>query len=66
MDRCLDILPLELKERIAKLVHQLNMDIIHKIIKEQVVWIEHDNKRMFLVSESKNYYQILTLEPECV
>ena len=59
MDRVLWRLPTELGDKIARLVHEMNMQPVFETIKYRMVFTVHRGKLSFLVCESQNYYLCL-------
>jgi len=59
MDITLARLPAELADKIARIVHEMNMVPIHRIIRTQVVWTFSDGHISFWASEGENYYACL-------
>ncbi len=52
-------LPAEIGDKIARIVHAMNMAPVHRIIKTQIVWTFSDGKISFWASEGENYYACL-------
>jgi len=53
-------LPVELTDKIFKILHEMYMRDLRKIINHKIVFTLYDNNRIsFLVCEQQNYYQVL-------
>lgn len=57
-------LPMELADRIARQVHEMNMSAVHATILQNVVWTIHGGKLSFLVCERANFYACLNARSE--
>ncbi len=55
-------LPNELRDLIARQVHELNFGPVLTAIQYQVVWVRAEGKVSFMVSNSTNYYLVLDLD----
>jgi len=53
-------LPIELTDKIMRMVHKMLMHDITQILTYKIVFTIYDNNRLsFLISETQNYYQVL-------
>lgn len=53
-------LPMELTDKIMRMVHKMLMRDITEILTHKIVFTIYDNNRLsFLISETQNYYHLL-------